>query len=422
MSSSPLTDLADAVSSLTAVRPEALSVPQLQAASVTVLPLIDRLGGWTNLVIGELAARGSGTVPAASDDGAIVPVHAWLRDATNCGAVAAGSQVRTSTLLRQIPLVADAVLDGRVGQAQAAVLTRLVGKISPVDLVASQGALITIAADRDPQALANWVRHLIAVHCEPELDADERTAASKRYLQLRDNHDGTIRGSFLLPDGDAESLLTALEPLGRRTSLADTRSAGQRRADALIEICAQVLRHGTLPDSGGHRPQLSYLLPAGWAAGQPAPTLIDTLTAELTGTGFRAAQLCAVGAWTGPQTRARIESTLCDARISRILLDARGQVHGLESLTGEVTRAQRRALAARDGGCTTRGCTRPPAGCDTHHLTARADGGATAVHNLALLCRRHHLLWHQGRLQHHDLHLPWLTTRGTGPPDAAAVA
>jgi hypothetical protein len=87
------------------------------------------------------------------------------------------------------------------------------------------------------------------------------------WWRIRGGHDGTLitstsGGSFLLPTADAESLLTALEPLARSTGLSDDRSAGQRRADALVEISEQVLRHGQLPDAGGLRPQLAYIVPA----------------------------------------------------------------------------------------------------------------------------------------------------------------
>ena len=118
----------------------------------------------------------------------------------------------------------------------------------------------------------------------------------------------------------------------------------------------------------------------------------------------------ATGAWSGPQTRARIEATLCDARISRVLRDAFGQVHSLETLSDQITTAQRRAVSARDRHCTARGCTRPPAFTDLHHLVHREDGGATTVDNLVLLCRRHHVLWRRGRLVLTDLHTPWLTS------------
>ena len=304
------------------------------------------------------------------------------------------------------------MLTGQVSQASAAVLTRLIGPIEIEQLLASQASLIEVAAGRDPQALGLWVRELIATHCEPQLEHDERTAQDKRYLQTRSQHDGTIRGSFLLPAGDAESLLTALEPLARSTGLTDNRSAGQRRADALTEICQQVLRQGTLPDAGGLRPQLAYVVPAGWAAAAAAAPFADIVAAELDGYAPKARQNCATAAWTGPQTRARIETVLCDARISRVLTDGLGQVVGLESLNDEITTAQRRTLAFRDLGCIARGCTRPPAFCDAHHLLARKDGGTTDLDNLVLLCHQHHH-------DHHDrgMNLPhrdgrWLTPDG----------
>jgi hypothetical protein len=144
--------------------------------------------------------------------------------------------------------------------------------------------------------------------------------------------------------------------------------------------------------------------------------------------GIPAEWACATAAWTGPATRSRVEALLCDARISRVLLDEVGQVKGLETLRDTVTPSQRRALAARDGRCTARGCTRPPAMCDAHHLISRADGGPTVLGNLALLCRRHHVLWHLGTLRLADLHVPWhpdaahpaTTATGADPPHAFA--
>ena len=224
-----------------------------------------------------------------------------------------------------------------------------------------------------------------------------------------------------------------MEPLARRNGLADNRTAGQRRADALVELAEQVLRHGELPEAGGLRPQLDYVLPADWAAKQAdratcpicsscpehrLPSLAETVAASLPGmAGVPAEHACAVAAWTGPQTRGRIETMLCDARITRVLLNSLGQVTGMEQLTENVTKAQRRALAARDGGCAVRGCTRPPAACDAHHLTHRADGGETSMNNLVLLCRRHHVLWHLGKISLRDLHMPWHPdATSTGPP------
>jgi hypothetical protein len=54
----------------------------------------------------------------------------------------------------------------------------------------------------------------------------------------------------------------------------------------------------------------------------------------------------------------------------------------------------RRAVAARDATCCFPGCTARR--CDAHHLEHWADGGATSLDNLLLLCRRHHRAVHEG--------------------------
>ncbi|MGH2601118.1 MAG: HNH endonuclease signature motif containing protein, partial [Dehalococcoidia bacterium] len=55
--------------------------------------------------------------------------------------------------------------------------------------------------------------------------------------------------------------------------------------------------------------------------------------------------------------------------------------------------AIRRALTARDRHCQFPGCTARH--CEAHHLEHWADGGATRLTNLALLCRRHHRAVHE---------------------------
>ena len=84
-----------------------------------------------------------------------------------------------------------------------------------------------------------------------------------------------------------------------------------------------------------------------------------------------------------------------------------------------VTGAQFKALVARDRHCVVRGCHRPPASCEAHHVEHWLDGGRTDLSNLVLLCHAHHH-------DHHDRHqqLPhrdgvrWLTETGwaSDPP------
>ena len=99
-----------------------------------------------------------------------------------------------------------------------------------------------------------------------------------------------------------------------------------------------------------------------------------------------------------------------------MLLAPFGQVSGYQPLRDSITPAQRRSLAARDLGCVARGCTRPPALCDAHHLVGRAEGGPTCLDDLVLLCRRHHVLWHLGKLRLHHLTVPWHAEQSTAAP------
>jgi hypothetical protein len=292
MCSSGSEALVSAVDALAQVDPDGLCATELQELIGAVGPQLDRLSGVVSGAVGALQVRTGGTVPSAPGaDGApgpTVAVRHWLRDALRCGGTAAGAQVRVGVDLRALPAVTAAVKEGQVGAEQARVLTRLVGLIPTEQLLASQEALVEVAAGRDPQALAVWVRHLIATWCEPQHEHDQRTAENKRYLQTRDQGDGTTRGSFVLPTESLESFFTVLEPLARSTGLEDTRSAGQRRADALVEVFDVAAKHADLPDAGGVPAQVHYLLPAGWAAGEAPPPFADLAGASLPGgTGRR---------------------------------------------------------------------------------------------------------------------------------------
>jgi len=72
-----------------------------------------------------------------------------------------------------------------------------------------------------------------------------------------------------------------------------------------------------------------------------------------------------------------------------VLGDAGGVLgYGLTRRTASI--GQRRALAARDRGCSFPGCDRPADWCETHHITPWADGGHTDLDNLTLVCGFHH--------------------------------
>jgi len=258
--------LAPAVDAVVRVPVRGLFADDLHERIALVDQQVQRLTGWLSAAAGELQTVTGGQV--RTETGGRRSTVGWLAEATRSSSASVGSQVRTATALRALPLVVEAVLDGVLTQAQAQVLSRLVGRIPTEHLLECQAELVRVASGRDPVQLGAWVQHLIATHCEPALDADEADAHAARYLQTSRGADGSVKGRFCLAAGDGEAVLTAIEALARKQGDADERSAGQRRADAIVDMAEQVLRHGDLPDHGGHRPQLSYVLPADWAARQ----------------------------------------------------------------------------------------------------------------------------------------------------------
>ncbi|MBL8777715.1 MAG: HNH endonuclease, partial [Acidimicrobiales bacterium] len=82
--------------------------------------------------------------------------------------------------------------------------------------------------------------------------------------------------------------------------------------------------------------------------------------------------------------------------VGRLVLDAEGEVLDAGRQARQFNRAQRRAMARRDGGCAFPGCDRPPEWCDAHHLDYwDAEHGLTDLDRGCLLCRRHHNLLHK---------------------------
>ena len=159
----------------------------------------------------------------------------------------------------------------------------------------------------DPSQLGQWVSHQIATHCEPALDDEQARAHDRRFLLHRREADGSLHGRFRLSREDSETFLSALEPLARRNVTDDDRTAGQRRADALVELGEQVLRQGTLPEAGGLRPQLTYVLPADWAAAQQQRAACTAC--GLNRPGFGGGSVLCSAAWSMPLTPTVLPST-----------------------------------------------------------------------------------------------------------------
>jgi hypothetical protein len=83
----------------------------------------------------------------------------------------------------------------------------------------------------------------------------------------------------------------------------------------------------------------------------------------------------------------------CDASRVMMTSDPEGKAPPAGRRTRTVPVSIRRALEHRDRGCRFPGCGLRF--CDAHHVRHWADGGATRLDNLVLLCRRHHRAVHE---------------------------
>ena len=79
-----------------------------------------------------------------------------------------------------------------------------------------------------------------------------------------------------------------------------------------------------------------------------------------------------------------------EGEIVEVRLDPLGGVLDYGRTRRLASPGQRKALAARDGGCCFPGCTRPPAWTEVHHVIPWEPDGQTNLDNLCLLCAHHH--------------------------------
>jgi hypothetical protein len=112
-----------------------------------------------------------------------------------------------------------------------------------------------------------------------------------------------------------------------------------------------------------------------------------------------------------------IRRLTCDGSIVRMTDGVNGEPLDVGRKQRIVPVAIRRALIARDGGCSFPGCTRRHF-VDAHHVRHWSQGGETSLANTLLLCSAHHRLVHEdGYTIHRDERDRWYFRR----PDGRAI-
>ncbi len=316
----------------------------------------------------------------------------WLADAGRLDHRHASSLVRTARgLADRLPATAKALSTGDITLEHAQVLNRAVTParvaLAQTDyaggMAQAEDDLLTVAILANPEtthrAAQSWA-HTLDPQAEAMTQAQQHEA---RELYLDRTFDGMLSVNGRLDREAGDTLPTAIGARSTPRTGDDLRTSPQRRADALTELCQQVLSAGDLPEVAGERPHLNLTVS------------LETLEQRA---GAPAAQL----GHTGPVVAETARRLACNASISRIITDGPSQVLDVGRRTRTISPALRRALVVRDAGCVHPGCDRPPSWCEGHHLRHWVDGGTTDLANLILLSRRHHRAQHEGgrALQH----------------------
>ncbi|MFW5473031.1 DUF222 domain-containing protein [Knoellia sp. CPCC 206450] len=353
---------------------------------------------------------GAGQLAAfATEVAHCTPAGAWSTAGPSAGAYADPERAEGVVWAR--------VVTGEVGVALAtAALTevaRLHDRLEP-EAVPTVATAILDHGVRFGAHEAKRVRaRLLAMYGFPdELDRDQGRLRKAAHLSSPQVQDGDVSGYDLALTPEQSAVLeAALGPLSRpqpdpETGVFDPRGAGQRRAEALVEICR---RHvGAEGDDRG---------PAGAPTALHVTMSLEDLRRALSqSAGAGSAELDASGGESGRAgvpgcgvvLGSRAAGTLlsagtvrrlaCDADVIPVVLGAHGEVLDVGRAARLFTRGQRRALTHRDGGCTWPGCDAPAAWVRAHHLVHWVDGGRSDLGNAALLCQRHHTHVHDRRL------------------------
>ncbi len=314
----------------------------------------------------------------------------WLNWKCGLNLGAARERVRVARALKDLPQTREAFRAGRVSYSKVRAITRAA---TP----RNEDLLLSIAfngtAWHVERAVSIWRRdkRLRA------LERDNERHAMRELSWYYDDEGFLVMHARFTPEQGAvirQAVEAAAEQLFQE----------QKNVSAEISESEQ----GSVPELQPHpiatrRADALARMAEGWLSGSGCSngdrfvvnvhTDMETLKAEGSGAEAELEEDGKVSA----ETSRRLS---CDAGVIHWLERQGDPLSGAEPLSvGRKTRtvppAIRRALQRRDRGCRFPGCT-----CtryvDAHHIHHWADGGATHIDNLVLLCRHHHRLVHEG--------------------------
>ena len=311
----------------------------------------------------------------------------WLSWRTGIAPNAAREKVRVARALEQLPHISAAFERGQLSYAKVRAVTR-------VGTAETDAELLELALTATAAQVERIVRAWRRVRRADEIGF-ERERHESRDLNMYVDDDGSyILRARLDPEVGAllaRALEAAAEALHPHPDGSTT--VGQRHADALALIAelafrAQTMRTEPVAENGVARPESPR--PSTIGRAERFQVVVHVDEAALRADSDNGHSVLAGGGRVSAETSRRIA---CDATRVVMTHDADGKTVDVGRRTRTVPPSIRRALDHRDRHCQFPGCDNRF--CDAHHIEHWADGGATRLNNLVLLCRRHHRAVHK---------------------------
>jgi hypothetical protein len=285
----------------------------------------------------------------------------WLAQISSSDHATAQRITRTSTALRSLPALDNAMSTGALTLDQVAAAAEFATPGTDAELA-------LVAVGKSPSAIALAAREIV-----PPMVNDDEALYERRALSMswtRGRRELMFSGRLPLEQGAAFE--QAIWGIAKGQRAIDKRAGTilewqQSAADALVTLAGR--RSGA--DGCVRRSPTTLIV----HVSDDEPALLE-------------------GA--GPLSPETAERLVCDARRLAIKPSGRDLVHSRVGRCASYT--QRRALHKRSSHCQYPGCTAARE-LEAHHLIAVERGGKTELDNLILLCPRHHKLLHDHRIR-----------------------
>ena len=323
----------------------------------------------------------------------------WLAWQCGMSPVTAREHVRVARALVDLPRLATAFAEGRLSYSKIRAVTRVAEPETEQLLL--ETAIEATASQLD-RVVQEWRR---------SDRVDEGVVAEKRQFQHWWDDDGMLVVRMRLGPEEGADFLAAVDSRAEAEARRD-RAEVKRTAEAGAPPGAQDPDAGGSGDQAAERAQIAAarerttarrcaavaaLARAGQRVGRrpgdpPLREVVVHVDAAVLADDAAAGQAFLEG---GPALHpAQVRRMLCGATVVTMLEKGR-EVLGVGRTRRLATRAQRRALLRRDGGCARPGCTETRIErLHAHHMRHWLFGGGTDLDNLVLLCDVDHGLVH----------------------------